>query len=392
MDFAAVPGLGTMMEQATGYCRQTGRFVRDREYAELESDGDDAFGVVRSNHDAVVEHAASWFDKAADPVLATTASKIDATIRLFKDTETANTATIDATVPSRLDTVDVSLPPWDTTQTPAENTSLGDAKVFGPFEFVEDPAGALHEPRDYSDDPGLAYHPRIWDVLGPSAASAARATVIEVTNFLAGLSILDKSYDPYEVFTKPLVGDWAGLRRYADVLRQAGDAAERTGIGIDRARHLLGPVWRGRSADACVVWLGAVATPLREAPGALDAMADEYERAAEGAAAYRGLIEEAANSLIDYAFFIAGTVAVGAGGAAATGGVSAGVAAVIAGGEIVLLVQAITNLFELMSKYEAVKALVAAAQNDFGDLQAGGQLPNLPTVTGDASAISVLPS
>jgi hypothetical protein len=387
MNFADVPGLSKLLDQAADYCRQTQRFVQDRKYADLEGGEDDGLSELHGNHDAVVEQAASWFNKAADPVMETTARKIDTAIQRFQDTETDNAAAIDASVPARIDTAEVSLPAWPKS-TFEENARLG------PFEFLEDPAGALRPPRDYHDDPGLAFHPKVYDLLGPSAASAARSVVIEVTRFIAWMGLgLDRAYDPYEVFTKPIVGDWAGLRRYADVLRSAGDASERTGIGIDRSRHLLEPVWRGRAADACVVWLGAVATPMRTAPDALDAMGDAYQRAAEGAANYRSLIDETLNAVIDHAVFIAGAVSIGAGGAAATGGISAGVAAVVAGAEILLLVQAVTKLFELLSKIDTIKAALAVAQNDFGVGQAGGlQMPNLPTVSGDASALSVLPA
>jgi hypothetical protein len=393
MNFAEVQGLTKLLFEAEEHCKNIGKYVQEPKNAWLEGDGD-GLSELHGNHDAFVEQAESWFIKAADPVLETSATKIETAIQRFMKTETDNAAAIDAHVPARIDTVDVSLPPWDKSQTPIENTDVGKITPYGPFQWVDDPDDALRDPSDYRDDPGLAFHPKVYDILGPSAASAARSIVVEVTGFIASMGLgLDRAYDPYEVFTKPIVGDWAGLRRYADVLRYAGDAAERTGIGIDRARHMLEPVWKGRAADACVVWLGAVAKPLRDAPNGLDAMADAYQRAAEGAANYRTLIDDTLNAVIDHAVFIAGAVAIGAGGAAATGGLSAGLATVVAGAEIILLVQAITKLFDCLGKIDTIKAGLAVAQNDFGSGQARGpQMPNLPTVSGGSSALSVLPS
>jgi len=387
MDFATAPGLQKMLEQATDYCRQTERFTRDPKYTEFKTDDEDGLVDLHGKHDAVVEQVGSWFKKAEDPVMATTASKIGATIRRFQQAEAANAAAVDRAVPSRIDTVDVSLPAWPKTTTTEQYIPKG------PFVYPEDPADALREPRSYENDPDLSYRPKFYDFLAPSAAGGARATVWKVTEFMASLGLgVDRAYDPFEVFTKPLVGDWAGLRRYADVLRYAGDAAERTGIGIDRARHMLGPVWRGRAADACVVWLGAVAKPMRDAPNALDTMADAYQRAAEGAAGLRSMIDEALTTLIDQAVIVAGAVAIGSGGATVTGGISAGVAAVVVGAEIAYIAWLISNLFDLMTKYDALKAALAAVQNDFGKLHAGGQMPYLPPVSGDASALSVLPA
>jgi hypothetical protein len=380
IDFDTVPGLGKMLDQATDYGRQGERFIRD--HAALKG-GEGWFNQLDGKHDAVVEQTASWFRKLADPVLATTASKVNATIRLFEHTESANVAAIDAGVPTRVDTVDVSLPAW-----PKSGTEV--SVPYGPFEFIEDPAEALGKLHDYEGDPQLTYHPQIYDLLSP--AGAARATFVKVTEFLAWLGFLDRPYDPYDVFVKPVVGDWAALRQYADVLRKAGDSVERAGIGIDRARHMLGPVWRGRAADACVVWLGAVAKPMCDAPTALDSMADAYERAAQGAAKFRSLLDDVLNSCIDAAFFIAGALAIGAGGAAATGGISAGVATVVAGAEIWTMVNGITTLLQAVADTNLIMDGVEAAMNDFGSLGAGGQLPYLPPVSGDASALSVLPS
>jgi hypothetical protein len=380
IDFDTAPGLGKMLDQASEYGVQCERFIRD--HAAFKG-GEGWFNQLNGKHDAVVEQAASWFKKLADPVLSTTASHVGATIRLFEHTEAANAAAIDHAVPSRIDTVDVSLPAW-----PKSGTEV--SVPYGPFEYIEDPAEALGKLHDYEGDPSLAYHPQIWDLVSP--AGAARATFVKVTEFLAWLGFLDRPYDPYDVFVKPVVGDWAGMRRFADVLRKAADASERTGIGIDRARHMLGPVWRGRAADACVVWLGAVAKPMRDSPNALDKLADAYERAAQGAAQFRALLDDILTSCIDEVFFIAGALAIGGGGAAATGGISAGVAAVVAGAAIYKLVDGISALIKAADATSLIVDGVGAAMNDFGSLQAGGQLPHLPPVSGDASAISVLPS
>ena len=390
MDFGEAPRLQKMIVQAKDYCKDTEEFIRNHE--EFKG-GEGWFNEMQDGHHAVVEQAASWFRKAADPLMATTADKIDATIKSFMKTENANAAALDAAVPWRVNTVDVSLPEWDTSQTPIESTPVGEITPYGPFEYVEDPAQALREPHDYTDDPQLTFQPQIWDLAEP--ASAARSAVVKVTDFLAGLGWMPggHSVDPYDVFVQPIVGDWAGLRQFADVLRQAGDAAERTGIGIDRARHKLEPVWRGHSADACVVWLGAVAKPMRDAPNSLDAIAKAYERAAQGAADYRAVIDSLLDSIINKCFFIGLALSIGAGGAAATGGISAGAAMLICGVEIYGVIDAVQDLISAAGVLDTIIADVKAAQNEYGVVHAGnGQMPNLPPVSGDASALSVLPS
>jgi hypothetical protein len=380
MDFAAVPGLRTMLEQATEYSRQTERFVR--EHAAFKG-GEGWFNQLQGKHDAVVEQAASWFKRLADPLLDTTASKVDATIRAFQQADANTRAAIDAGVPNRMDTVDVSLPQW-----PKSGTEM--TIDYGPFHYVQNPADALDNLHDYEGDPGLRYHPQIWDFVSP--AGAARGTFVKVTEFLTWLGFLDRPYDPYDVFVKPVVGDWAAMRQYADVLRKAGDSVERAGIGIDRARHMLGPVWRGRAADACVVWLGAVSKPMLDADASLDAMADAYERAAAGAAKFRALLDDILTSCIDAAFFVAGALAIGGGAAPATGGISAGVAAVIAGAEIYTIVSGIRTLLKAAADTSVIMDGVEAAMNSFGSVSAGGEMPYLPPVSGDAVAISALPS
>jgi uncharacterized protein YukE len=390
IDFGEVPKLQKMLVQATDYCDDTAAFIQRHKKFE---GGEGWFNELHDGHPAVVEQATSWFRKAADPLMATTADKIDGTVKSFMKTEHANAAALDAAVPWRVDTVDVSLPEWDKSQTPIESTPVGEITPYGPFEYVEDPAEALREPHDYTDDPQLTFQPQIWDLDNP--ASAARSAVVKVTDFLAGLGLMPggHSVDPYDVFVKPVVGDWAAMRQFADVLRQAGDAAERTGIGIDRARHMLEPVWRGHSADACVVWLGAVAKPMRDAPNALDAMAAAYERAAQGAADYRAVLDSLLDSIINKCFFIGLALSIGAGGAAATGGVSAGAALLICGVEIYGVIDAVEDLISAAGVLDTIIADVKAAQNEYGIVQTGGQqMPNLPPVSGDESALSVLPS
>jgi hypothetical protein len=389
IDFYEAPKLHSMLVQAATYCKDTESFIR--KYEEFKG-GEGWFNQLHDGHSAVVEQAASWFGKASDPMMATTADKIDATIQNFKKTEHANAATLDASVPWRVDTVDVSLPEWDKRQTPIENTPVGEHAPYGWSEYVGDPARALREPHDYADDPELRYNPQLWDLFDPTGA--ARATVIGVTGLIASLGLgLDRAYDPFDVFVKPIVGDWAGLRQFADVLRQAGDASERIGIGIDRARHLLEPVWRGRSADACVVWLGAVAKPMRDAPNALDAMAKEYEKAAQGAADFRAVLDTLITSIINKCVFIAGALAIGGGGAAATGGLSAAVATVICGVEIYGVIDAVKDLIDAVGILDTIVDDVKAAQNDYGIVHSGGrQMPNLPPVNGPESALSVLPA
>jgi hypothetical protein len=390
MNATAVRGLGNMLDQATGYCRNTAEFIEKHSELERRENFFNWFESLHAAHPAVVDQAASWFRKAADPVMATTASKIDTTVQRFERTESANAAAVvDAGVPSRIDTVDVSLPPWDKTQIPTETTSIGDAT--GPFQWVQDPAGPVRGVDDHLDDPQLRYNPTAWDLIsGPNAV--ARTTIIEVSKFLAWLGWIPHPVDPLDELVKPVVGDWAGLQRFADVLRQAGDAAERTGLGIDRARHMLEPVWRGRSADACVVWLGAVATPLRDAPDALDAMADEYERAVQGAVAFRNLLYDLLGSCIDAAFVIAGALAIGGSAAPATGGISAAVAGLICGAEIIAFWNTIEKIRSAFNDAKKIMTVVEAVQKDFGNLHVSRRMPNLPSVSGDASALSVLPS
>jgi hypothetical protein len=390
MDHSAVRGLHTMLDEATDYCRETERFIE--KHSEL--DRPDTFGLFQSlyeRHADVVDQAASWFHKAADPVMATTADKIGVAIQRFEHTENANTAAvIDAGVPTRIDTVDVSLPAWDRTQIPTETTPIGD--VTGAFQWIQIPDQPLRDVDDHLDDPNLRYHPTAWDLLsGP--ATWARDIVITVSEFLAWLDFIDNPVDPLEELVKPVVGDWAGMQRFVDVLHQAGDAAERTGLGIDRARHMLEPVWRGRSADACVVWLGAVAQPLRDVPNELDAMADQYEAAVKGIIAFRTLLYDLVTSCIDTAVVIAGALAIGGGGAAATGGLSAAVAGLVCGAEIIAFCNAVNGARKAFNDAKMIMTAVETFQRNFGRLDAGGhQLPNLPAVSGPASALSVLPS
>lgn len=83
---------------------------------------------------------------------------------------------------------------------------------------------------------------------------------------------------------------------------------------------------------------------------------------------------------------------VGGSAAPATAGISAAVAGLICGAEIIAFWNTIEKIRSAFNDAKKVMTAVEAVQKDFGNLQVSLRMPNLPSLSGDTSALSVLPS
>ncbi|MDQ3404132.1 MAG: hypothetical protein M3548_12145, partial [Actinomycetota bacterium] len=140
-----------------------------------------------------------------------------------------------------------------------------------------EPTAHLVEPKDYHGE--LDGTPNWWDLFSPMAQIGnAIETVSQVAVWLGWL---DNPYGPQAELVKPFVGDWAGVRAAADVLRGVGHAVHGVGTNINWASQSADVVWQGNAGAGATVYLMNMARPLDEIWAPIDKLTGEYVRAAE---------------------------------------------------------------------------------------------------------------
>lgn len=205
------------------------------------------------------------------------------------------------------------------------------------------------------------------------------------------MGMLDRAYDPYELVLKPVVGDWAGFRRSADVYRYVAEALVAMCSNLCHAQVGLAAVWRGNAADACNVHIGRLSSGIGESHGPLNGIADEYEKAAQGQADFRHTVAQLISDLIDAAIVLG--IAIAGGAATSWTGVGAVIGGLIGIAEGYAIVNIINQILGLRGRIDAAISAVKGAMNNFGQLQASEYyLPRLPQVDGDHSTLDALPS
>ncbi|HEY8474107.1 MAG TPA: hypothetical protein VIL37_15930 [Natronosporangium sp.] len=331
-------------------------------------------------HESVVNHTKEWLSELENPAASVSAGAVDRALTYYKGTDQANAAQLDATIDSYASMLDISNPGTDYWIRHADVPAFGD---------VVEPEDAYATPPDYNDHEDFRYQPTYYDMI--SIASMARDAIFKATEFLASIGWLERAYDPYELVLKPVVGDWAGFRRCADVFRNIADALIDMCSNLYHAQLCMSTAWRGNAADACNVHLGRLHDGIADAYQPLRAIADEYEQAANGQAEFRTTVATLISDLIDAAIVLA--IAIAGGSATSWTGIGAVIGGIVGLAEAYTIIRIIRTIVDLHVRIDAVIAAVKGSMNDFGQLQASDfYLPKLPLVDDEPSALDVLPS
>src|SRR5690606_5515988 len=284
-------------------------------------------------HESVVNHTRQWLQSLYDPVAIKFAGAVDRAATYYQRTDRAEAERLDAAARSYAGLLNP----------PNPGTDYWDSYTgLGAFDDTSEPEEAYRTPPDYNDHDEFRYQPSYWDVV--SIASLGRDAIFMATDFLARMGMLDRAYDPYELVLKPVVGDWAGFRRAADVYRNVAQALIFMSNNLYHARVSLPSVWRGYAADGCNVHLDRLSRGILDGYAPLHRIADEYEKAAQGQADFRVAVAQLISDLIDAAIIL--VVAVAAGSATSWSGVGAvagGLVGIVEAGKIVSIISKILD-------------------------------------------------
>lgn len=216
-----------------------------------------------------------------------------------------------------------------------------------------------------------------WDWVSPSALLGQ--AIEAVSEVAVWLGWLDHSFNPQEEVAKEFVGDWAGARAAADILRDVGRSVTDTALNVQWAAQGIDQVWQGNAADGATGYLVHLARRLDvdNAWPPIDTLAQQYEGASADMVNLRDAAVGVINSISDAAAEAA--VACGVAGGAASTGVGAPVAALAAlyaGSRIMRVVTGVQNLRDVVSELATVTSALKAAQDGF----AGPGRVSLPTL------------
>jgi hypothetical protein len=126
---------------------------------------------------------------------------------------------------------------------------------------------------------GAPPHRPAWsDVLG--VASVVRDGIWLATSLAASIGLLDRAYDPEQLFLTPFVGDWPGLQRSADTFANLARMLSAESTSISGAHRVVPTVWSGHASDACQCNLHNLVEALAVASAQIGALAEAYDSAA----------------------------------------------------------------------------------------------------------------
>jgi hypothetical protein len=242
-----------------------------------------------------------------------------------------------------------------------------------PFIDRAVPRDRLRSVPDYNKDDAFQFEPQLWDMASPT--SMTRDAIWGATWLGVNLGICDRAYDPYESLIKPLAGDWAGVRRYADVFDNIAPA-----LG-DMAGNLRWAVlgseqyWRGKAASAFQAHVVHSARKLDVAAAPLSALAAEYRMTAEAMFDMGKVLSSLHSDLVDAAmiFVVAASLAA-ATSETVIGGLAFGAAAVYEGYKMWAILK---DALDLVGRADALISAFSSAVADFGTAASPGEPPVL---------------
>lgn len=368
MDFSVEPAklreLAALLDRARQHVDSAHKYLGRMEDFE---GGEGLLGSCLDGHRAAYDTLSGWLEKAADPALTGTKAGVEASAAYYEKTDQATAAKLDATYP-----------PTDVAQTRERAGAIPIESEGTPwFGDPLNPQGHLDkEPGDYHDE--LASSMSWWDAASPM--SWCGEAIKQVSYVAVWLGWLDHPFHPQEQLAQQFVGDWAGARAAADVLRNVGRAVNEIAINIQWGSQSTERIWHGNAGDGAVAYLVNLAKPLDvdHAWPPIDKLATQYEQASADMVNRRDAAVGVLNSIGDAA--VEAAVACGVVGGSASTGVGtpvAALAALFAGYKIHRVIDGIRDLLGIVSDLNTVTAELKAAQDGFAEVSKPA-LPPLP--------------
>jgi hypothetical protein len=266
MDFSvnarALGGLADMLDRRADDLTKTAGYVDAASYLEF---GPGLLNRFTGAHTRIANEVDAFLRRAAKGHAHQYSVAVAGAVQDYAGSDQAASARLDLTLPDAL------------AGAPAVAT-LADQSL-GPEIFADPARLMLKIPPDFSAD--HPYQPQWYDVFSPN--SIDRDVLWSLSEYAVVLGILDKPIDPFEAFTLPLCGDWAGMKRFAFALRQAGQAAGYVADRVATGVITCDEVWTGHAADNSAAVLRRFALDLRHARTVLEDLARMYDDVAEKA-------------------------------------------------------------------------------------------------------------
>jgi hypothetical protein len=231
-------------------------------------------------HERIMATVEAFLRHAGDDYAAQYARGVGQAARSYTTSDASASARLDASLPGVID--------------PTISAHLADQSV-GPEIFADPSCLALQLPPDYESE--YPYEPDWYDLLSPT--SIVRDVVWYVTSLLTKLGLLPEPCDPYETFTRPLCGDWAGLERVSFALTEVARALTYVSARIDTEARTLDRVWTGHAASNCRSALLRFAHDLHPAVDIVVQIAADYHEVAVRARAQGKALGTAVSTLVD---------------------------------------------------------------------------------------------
>ncbi len=281
----ALGGLADMLDRRAHDLLKTAGYVTV--HSTLQG-GPGLVNVLSGAHGKIVDEIVAFLRRAATSYLTEYSIAVSLAVEAYTTSDQGSSARLDASLPG-LD----SLPP--PSAQPADQS-------VGPEIFTDPAKLVLKIPPDYHAD--FPYQPSWADVISPT--SIPRDVIWAVSHLAVDLGLIDRPVDPYEAFTVPLFGDWAGLERFSFALRQTVQALSYVCERVDSGTATQDRIWTGHAATNCAVALGRFTFDLQDAQGLLQEIANSYHDIAVSARAK----EAALASLVSVAIDVAATFGV----------------------------------------------------------------------------------
>lgn len=373
-DPSAIQEFGKLVGKQSDHATACDRYILSN--TSLQQDSEGWLNQLSGAHDALINNSRLWFQTLGRSTLEAAELSIRDSAAYYGRTDAETAADFD----SKLDHHATNR------ALPSPTYYFQERSKFGAFGETTDPASHLSKPEDYAAQGGWRWQPDWSDTV--SVASAGRGAIMAATDFLAWLGALDRGYDPYELWLKPVTGDWSGFRACADVFRNAADAVRDVNGNLSHGRLGLAGMWEGKAADSCESYFALVALAVIPAADVLDRIGDEYEKAAQGAFDFASVVGSLLSDLIDAAIICVAAASAGA----STGPVGWLVGGSIAAIEIAQIVACLQKLADAWTVANDIITTFKAGENSFGQLWASDKmLPVLPESGGDGSSMTQLP-
>lgn len=362
VNVTALPGLSNSLGRQATELDAAARYLAE---TSVLAAGAGLINELRGVHERLIGQVCAFLRLVSVDFAGEYALRIDEAVRSYQSTDHRSAADLDALFPAGLD-------PGGASVTADLSATAG--------VFDDPPAYAFEPPPDYRAE--YPYQPQWYDAL--SVADGPRDVIYEASRLAVWVGLIDRPIDPFEAFTAPLCGDWAGLERTSFALCQVATALIHIRGRVLAGADTIPRVWSGHAANSCREVLTGFGHDLWPVEDLIVKLAASYHGAAVQIRELSAELDAAVGLLIDVA---------------ATGGVGAiemGAEALVDVAEaeeaVMPMVNAMRTAFEVMHVLVAVvekggEALSGLGQQ-FGTLTdmdfnptMPATMPTLPAVT-----------